>query len=345
MIEVLKKQLEEENIRHEKLVKELEEKIKKLEEEKKRLEEEKRKEEINKSIEKVKAVPVDKEYVYFVPAHDNEVETLEKVQSDDFSNHNVYFVPSHEEKNEDIEKLNIEETKDQNVYFPPERRIRKKRKTGGFWGFIKSLFSPDNEEKHDEKVYTVPSEKKVSSDSSNDTGPIYMVPKEERKNLKEQDEFSSVIEYAKGLKKDKENHKIIQDKYLESLKSKNKDLVKDAKNMLFESQNKILLAESFLRNQIKEIRKSDLSLDEKTKLVNYVCGIAKMKVRERPSHLKEETKKEELVLDPIEELNKRKERIDSSSHFSGSEKVKMIKEIDDEILRLSKENNAGGKTL
>ena len=320
MIEELKKQLEEEKIRHEKVVKELEEKIKQLEEKKK----EEEKKELEKQTEKVPAVQVDRQDVYFIPPKSDKKETIEAVKTDD--------------------------KKNQNVYFPPEKKIKKKQKPLGLFGLIKQFFKAkkiENNIETNDIIYTVPKETKVKKIESpaNETGPIYMVPKkdEKQKELKKTDEYTNIIEYAKGIKRDKENHKELQNKYSQALKTNNKKLVEQTKNMLWESQSKITLEESFLRNNLKEIRKSNLSVEEKTKLINYICGIARMKAKDKPEHMKE-TKPEEIN-NPVDELNERKEKILSSKHFTDVEKKNMIREIDDELIELAKKEEKDNKTL
>lgn len=306
MIEVLKRQLEEENKRHEEKIKEIQRKIKELEEkkEKETLEEE--------NTEKIPAVEVEKQDVYFVP----------------------------EDERENIERVKVDgET--QNVYFPPMGNIEKRKKPLGLIGLFKSFFKrkETKQAKIEEIVYTVPKEphKNESHKTSSEMN-VYMVPgeKEETKH-KNANEFDNIITYAKEIKKDKENHKILQQKYMEAIKTNNKNLAGNIKNELWESQNKITLSESFLRSKIKEIKSSDLDQEEKTKLINYVCGIAKIKVREKPEHLKEENKTEEKENNPIDELNERKEKIISSRHFTEVQKKNMIREIDDRLIELSKE--------
>ena len=436
MIEELKRMLEEENIRHKKIVSEIEERIKKLEEEKKKEEDEQKvyfvppKEENTETIDDLEVESSEGQKVYFVPSEEENTETIDNLEVESSDEQKVYFVPPEEEntettgdlevessdeqkvyfvpseeenteitgdldvessdeqkvyfvppKEENIETMHVEESSDdQNVYFPPEHRI-KKQKSSGLFGFLRDFFGfgreetkqddiPDSLEKNKEEqsddtgiIYTVPKSSEVEQ-QSDDTGPIYMVPKNDEEEKEQQNEFSSVIEYAKGIKEDKEKHKNLQNKYLEAFKANNKDLVSEVKNMLWESQNKIALAESFLRNQIKEVRKSDLPFEEKTKLINYVCGIAKMKVNNKPKHLKENNgimeNEEEVIHKPkhmkektetmdaeentVDELNKRKERINNSSHFSPKERAEMIRKIDDELIELSK-NEENSKSL
>ena len=311
MIEELKKELEEEKIRHEKTVKELEEKIKKLEETKKE-------EQINN--------------------HSENEETQK-----------VYFVPENRETKEIEENILIDNSTMQTVYLPPRRAAEKKKKQLGFFGFIKQLFKRESIESKKETsdiVYIVPKAPKEEK-PSNDIGPVYMVPKRDEEYKKEENtyEYNDIIEYAKRIKKDKENHKLLQTQYTEALKTNNKEQVAKIKNMLWESQNKITLSESFLRNRLKEIRKSPLSIEEKTKLTNYICGIAKIKAKEKPAHMKEETTKEENTKSPEDELNERKEKIISSKHFTDVQKKNMIREIDDELIELAKKDETKSKTM
>ena len=322
MIEELKRELEEEKIRHEKIVKELEEKIKKLEEKKEEEKEEEK--ELEEKIEKIPAVKVDRQDVYFIPPKKDEEEKIEKIKTDN--------------------------PKNQNVYFPPENKIERAKKPLGLFGLIKQFFKAKKIESKPEIndiIYTVPEETKLEKIkySPSDSGPIYMVPKsnEKQQEIEKTDEYTNIIEYAKNIKKDKENHKMLQNKYSEALKSNNKEQVLKIKNMLWESQNKITLAESFLRNKLKEIRRSTLNIEEKTKLINYICGIAKIKAKEKPEHLKEETKIEERG--PVDELNERKEKILSSKHFTDVQKKNMIREIDDELIELAKKEEKDIKTL
>lgn len=132
---------------------------------------------------------------------------------------------------------------------------------------------------------------------------------------------------------------------MNALKASNKDLASKIKDELWESQNKITLAESFLRSEIKEIRRSDLTLEEKTKIINYVCGVAKIKTKDKPEHLKEDSESEKIVNSPIDELNERKEKILSSRHFTEVQKKSMIREIDDQIIELTKDEEKSNKTI
>ncbi|MBR3229223.1 MAG: hypothetical protein IKF91_00180 [Bacilli bacterium] len=315
MIEALKRQLEEENKRHEEKVKEIERKIKELEE---KIKEEKKKTE--ESEEKIPAVEVNRQDIYFVP----------------------------QDETNSIERVKVE-GKTQNVYFPPMSKIEKKKKPLGLLGAIKQFFIGKEEKKTtiDEIVYTVPQETHSEEiNKTKSTMQVYMVPeKDEEKQRKSTNKFDNIIEYAKGIKKDKETHKTLQEKYMNALKASNKDLASKIKDELWESQNKITLAESFLRSEIKEIRRSDLSLEEKTKIINYVCGVAKIKAKDKPEHLKGEIESEKIVSSPIDELNERKEKILSSRHFTEVQKKNMIREIDDQIIELTKDEEKSNKTI
>lgn len=214
----------------------------------------------------------------------------------------------------------------------------------GLFNFIKRFFKKDKEKinETDDIIYTVPKEtkKEKHENSSLDGGPIYMVPEEKPKKQKP---YENIIEYAKTIRNDKENHKRLQSRYIEALKENNKDLVTKTKNLLWESQSNISLEESFLRNKIKEIQKSSLNSEEKTKLINYLCGVAKIKIKEKPKHMKEEN--DETIKNPEDELNSQKEKILSSKHFTNIQKKNMIREIDEELIELAKQKEKDTKSL
>ena len=232
----------------------------------------------------------------------------------------------------------------QNVYFPPKDESEIKPKRIGIINFIKNIFKKDKQDKSDDQdiIYTVPKESKKEKieSSSIDAGPVYMVPKSEKEETKTKP-YTNVIQYAKELRKDKENHKMLQLKYSKALKENNKNLVYEIKNELWESQSEIKMQESFLRVMIKKIQKSSLSIEEKNKLINYICGVAKIKAKEKPKHMKENT--EEIMKNPIDELNDRKEKIISSKHFTNTQKKAMIRKIDDEIIELAKAEEINSK--
>ncbi len=223
------------------------------------------------------------------------------------------------------------------VYIPP-----KNKKQLGIIRFIKRIF---NQKKEDTKssniIYTVPKESKKEK-MPNYESHIYMDSSQKEESRKISDEYANIIIYAKEIRKDKERHKTLQNKYTEALKTNNRQKVEEIKNKLWESQSNINMAESFLRNKIKELKKSTINIEETTKLINYICGLAKMKMKEKPQHLKNEI--EEILIDPVEELNQRKEKIINSKHFTITQKKNMIREIDDELIELTKQEEVKNKT-
>lgn len=249
-----------------------------------------------------------------------------------------------------IEKLNkqLDEEKHSQEQEPKEV-VKKENKLLGLFGFIKKIFKAKN---GDNIIYgatkTEFKETKIENQLSNDVETINIADKakqDEIKEAKNSNEYADIIEYAKGIKKDKENYKLLQNNYTDELKANNKEQVTNIKNMLWELQNKITLSESFLRNKLKEIRKSSLNLEEKTKLINYICGIARIKVKEKQKHLKEEIKPDEIIKSPVDELNERKEKIILSKNFTVVQKKNMIREIDDELLELAKKEEIKDKSL
>lgn len=155
--------------------------------------------------------------------------------------------------------------------------------------------------------------------------------KEENQIDKKADKFKEIIEYAKEIKEEKENQKKMQEYYLEIVKTGNKEKANTIKNNLWELENKINLSESFLRNKIKEIQISQLKIEEKTELINYICGVAKIKTK------KGKNKQNNPLKTEIDNLNIKKEKIISSENITNSQKKIMIEKIDEEIIKLSKE--------
>ena len=331
MYEDLERQLREAEKSHNEIINRMQEeaeryeiRIREIKEQMKRIQEESMKSE---ETQKIPAVQSDEEHVYFVPKRDeSDLERKMVVSSDSEEDEN---------EQEEIETLEIN-----HVYMPSKRHKEKKKQ--GFMGFIKRLFGLEkkkNEVKETEHVYFVPDN--IDREESVSTDRVYLPSHSEEISQSENKNHSEIIEYAIKLRKDKDKHKELFNNYINALKKNDLALSSKFKNALFDSKNKIALGESFLRSKLKEIRLSDLSFDEKTQLINYICEVAKMKEREKPEHLKEiEKGKEEPEESLEEELNRRKERILSSKHFTVIQKKNMIREIDDELLELSKKNNS-----
>lgn len=248
-----------------------------------------------------------------------------------------------------IENMNRQfDEKKQSQEKKPKIIAKRENKLLGLFGFIKKIFNSESNNIIYGDGETDFNEAKMDKQLSNDVETINIEDKvkhDEIKKAKNSNEYSDIIEYAKGIKKDKENYKLLQNKYADELKANNKEQVTNIKNMLWELENKITLSESFLRNKLKEIRRSSLSIEEKTKLINYICGIARMKVKEKQKHLKEEIKLDEIIKSPVDELNERKEKIILSKNFTVVQKKNMIREIDDELIELAKKEETKDKSI
>lgn len=325
MYERLKKELERENKRYEEAINEEKEKHKKrIEEIERKMKLLKREQEKQaNSEEKVKPVPPGKQIVYMMPEEEyNSIKHADKIEPIPNKSPKVYMVPEH--KNTNI----------QNAY----TRDKDKKLFSGIKKFFKRLFGTQKEEKSSEPVQVyIPPKKEEIKKMQVDTQHVYLMT-DEKENVYSNGE-ESIIKYAKEIKSDKEHHKELKDEYLKALKSNDKDKAEKYKNLLWKSQSEINMSESFLRHKIKVIRNGSLSIEEKNKLINYVCGIAKIKTREKPAHMKKQEAKtnDDIVEDMIDELNKRKEKIARAKRFNSPEvRKQLIEEIDDEIYELSK---------
>ena len=145
--------------------------------------------------------------------------------------------------------------------------------------------------------------------------------------------YKEIIDHAKEIKLKKEKYKEEEQNYLIAVKAGDKDLADKLKNNLFEIENQIALSESFLRNNINNIKKSEINIEEKTKIINYICGIAKIKTKEKDN----KSINKNPIKSEIENLNIKKEKILSSNNITNSQKKNMLEKIDEEIIKLEKE--------
>lgn len=335
MYERLKRKLEEEKRRHEEALasenKLHENRVKQIEEEIKQIEKRQTEQEIF-SEEKIKPVPTGEQTVYLVPDKtDESYKDLEKDQNDSTTKQKVYMMPEKTEEKQTVYMLNENNSK--------KRVSRFKKFFKRLFGHQEETLTPSHkaETPVPELQAYIPKETQEEKIEQLDVQDVYIMSEKEGNKYSYGND--SIINYARKIKNDKEKHKKLKEDWLKAYKTGNKKIIEEAKNLLWESQNKITLAESFLRSKLKEIRNSSLSPEEKTKLINYVCGIARIKAKEKPAHMKE-NKEEVLFENTIEELNRKKEKINNSKHFTHVQRRQIIQEIDDEILALSQEESS-----
>ena len=225
----------------------------------------------------------------------------EKVKAVQVNHQDVYLVPKKNDETQMSKPISVI-----NYNYEPDDNIKE---SGGIISFFKRKLKKQNE---DEIVNTEEQNKSVLREKT------------------QAEKYNEIIAHAKKIKENKEKNKILQNRYFETLKNGNKEKSEEINNNLWELQNQIALQESFLKNQIKEIKKSSLNEEEKTRLINYICGIAKIKTKE----IKENS--EEAETDQIKQLNERKAKIVASKHFTNLQKKNMINQIDDELINIQK---------